>query len=76
MADKDLEISSYREKMQWLENKLLELQNQLANVEVKHKEDLNRISSEKKTVVVIPHKDKTVESNKEQNACHNVSWFI
>lgn len=78
MADKDFEISNYQEKIQWLENKLLELQNQLENKEIRYKEDLERLSKEKKTVVVIPQTNGTVESKKEtsdeQNKCSNVSF--
>lgn len=78
MADKDLEINSYKEKVQWLEDKISEVQNQLDNIQLKRKEDLDRINKEKKTVVVIPQKNTTVESKKEtnieENTCHSVSF--
>lgn len=78
MADKDLEISSYKEKVQWLEDKLTEVQNQLDNIQIKRREDLDRINKEKKTVAVIPQKNTTIESKKEtnveENTCHSVSF--
>lgn len=80
MADKDLEITTYQEKIQWLENKLLELQNQLTNIETKYREDLDKINREKKSLVVVSQKNGTLEDKKElsddKNTCHNVSQLI
>lgn len=66
MADKDLEINNYQEKVQWLESRVLELQNQLETIEIKHKEDLSRLGKE------TPQKNHTVESIKDINNCSNV----
>lgn len=76
MADRDLEISNFKDKIQWLENKNLELQNQLGEVERKHKLDLDKLNRQKSTMELVHQKNGIVEDRKEvaveDNKCRDV----
>lgn len=72
-----MEISSYKEKVQWLENKILELQSQLTDSETRRREELDQLSKHKNAVELMPQKNGIVETKKEcsdeDTKCNNVS---
>lgn len=75
-----MEISGYKEKVQWLENKISELQSQLADSETRRKEELDQLSKYKNTLELAPQKNGIVESKKESSdedtKCSNVSKLL
>lgn len=47
MADRELEINNYKDKVEWLENSVTQLKKQLAQNEVFYKEEIKKLSSQK-----------------------------
>ncbi|XP_030744962.1 protein phosphatase 1 regulatory subunit 21 isoform X1 [Sitophilus oryzae] len=66
ISDKDLEITSFKEKIIWLEEKLLSLQKELTSSDDRHKDKLEKLQKDKETLV-----EKIKEFIKQQDCKEN-----
>lgn len=76
MADRELEINNYKEKVEWLENNITQLEKQLTQNEAYYKEEIKKLTSQKlqeKSDAV--HKEKNNSSGNEniEDKCTFVS---
>lgn len=46
MADKDVEVTSNNEKIEWLEDKISKLQESMCEMESRYKEDIQKLESQ------------------------------
>lgn len=72
MADRELEINNYKDKIQWLEEKIIQLDKEKESEKIRHKEELEKLLVKNEKVDV---KDET-ELVAENNKCESVSFKL
>lgn len=78
MADRELEINNYKEKVEWLENTVAQLKKELIQNEVCYTEEIKKISSqtpnESKPHIVQKEEQFSVNSESPKTECSLVSF--
>lgn len=79
MADRDLEISNLKEKVESLENEILQLQNHLQQNESKHKEEIDKLTKQARTIEQTQEKNHIAldkkESRETNTKCSRVGFL-
>lgn len=76
MADRELEINNYKEKVEYLENDVAQLKKQLVLNEVYFKEEIKKLSSPKPDehkLHVQKEEQRSISSESPKNECSMVS---
>lgn len=69
MADRELEINNYKDKIQWLEEKIIQLDKERETDKIRYKTELDKLALKNKEEDVKEEKQLTKESDK----CESVS---
>lgn len=72
MADRELEINNYKDKIQWLEEKIIQLDKEKENDKIRHKQELEKLLVKNEKEDVKEEKESVGESNK----CESVSQLF
>lgn len=73
LADKDVEIFNNVEKINWLEEKINKLQDNLIEVESKYKDDVEKMKMDLKPKELMDNKPDTINDKKHQAMVNNYS---